>query len=222
MYTIRSFILFVALIALSCCKKKTEAVPVAVQPPQESYTLLKPGNYWVYRDFTVILSTDTTIPRDTYDSCYIEKDTSLNGHTYHKYATIRNVYGSSRDTSFILLRDSLNYLVDHNGRVLFASQDFTSIFTTYTFGPNNSTGDTLLVTEQMRPEEAILDVPAGRFRALAFMMVFHYPPGRSVTQASMYTWYASGVGIVCRSKGFYFVAPTTNHTEQRLVRYHVQ
>ena len=210
---------FITCITVLSCKKET-IINTGTNPSEGNYSCLKPGNYWIYRDYVINVAAGSINEENTFDSCYIEKDTSINGNIFYKYTTVENIYGFTPHTYSYYLRDSLSYIVSDNGRIYFSSTDFTNIFKTYTFGPNNSTGDTMIVTEQMGVKDAVIDVPAGSFKVSAFSIIFHYPPNRAAISASQDTWYAKNVGIISRSKGFYIVAADVFH-EQKLVRYHV-
>lgn len=68
----------------------------------------------------------------------------ISGNTYFKMVKLSKIY----ITEYLFLRDSLHYLINSSGKVLFSSQDFTSIISSdhFTVGP----GDTVcLITKKM-------------------------------------------------------------------------
>src|SRR5688500_17959960 len=82
MKPIFSFLLLLSLTVSSCKKEKEISPPPAKTYPD--YSALKPGNYWIYERFDVDSNGNAT-PTGIYDSCYVEKDTQINGRTYMKY-----------------------------------------------------------------------------------------------------------------------------------------
>jgi len=62
---------------IGCFKENQESV---VYP---DFAMLKVGNYWIYQYFDID-SLGNATATNTYDSCYVEKDTTINGKTYFK------------------------------------------------------------------------------------------------------------------------------------------
>ncbi|MDO9511396.1 MAG: hypothetical protein Q7J34_06535 [Bacteroidales bacterium] len=120
------YFLFLALTSLmffSCGKDNIDPYPDKYEIRCTDYTQLKVGNYWIYQRYTID-SMGFATPLNKYDSCYVAKDTSINDKVYFK------VYRPSLMPliKYVLLRDSLHYLVDHRGMIHFSHLDFTSIF----------------------------------------------------------------------------------------------
>ena len=149
---------------------------------------------------------------DIYDSCYIEKDTLINNNTYYKY-----VYNGNGFQNVEYLRDSLSYTVSSHGDIVFSSEDFGEVFSSYVYGPNLATPDTLYVTEKMDYKNETTIVEAGTFVTSTFRIVFRFPSGQ---YKRCDTRYAKNVGIVSRCVGIYYFAPLS--VEQRLLRYHLE
>ncbi len=184
----------------------------------DNYTTLKPGNYWVYQNYMLDSVNGTAHPQGTYDSSFVEKDTIMNGLTYHKY---RYATGTPRQYATDYLRDSLSYTVDERGLIIFSSTDFTNTFRTFTYGPNASTPDTLVVTEKMGFKDAMTVVDAGTFTTRTFRRVYQFPASYTLGSTREYDYkYAKGIGLISETTGFYTTTPAMY--ERRLVRYHVQ
>ncbi|MBS1773806.1 MAG: hypothetical protein JST82_13180 [Bacteroidetes bacterium] len=212
-----------ASISLFACKKNNKSVEPTVTPPisYDNYTVLKQGNYWIYQNYQLDSINGTAKAMGTYDSCFVEKDTIINNNTYHKYCS--QVLFTSQTTpeyTFYYLRDSLGYTVNHYGIIIFASTDFTSVFRTYTFGPNLATPDTLIIKEQMGFKDASVIVDAGTFITSAFRRIYYFPQNYKYGNPREYDYhYAKNIGLVKETTAWYYPSPMLY--ERRLVRYHV-
>ncbi len=196
---------------LTSCKKDS-----TTQTPAPNFTQLKVGNYWVYEQFNVDAS-GTATATGTLDSCYVEKDTIIDTTQYFKF--IRpDVLGSTYSYKFV--RDSLHYLVNSDGQILFSSQNFTDTFYNYfiTAGP-----DTVCeVFVKMADKNLPFNLPAGQFQTYSFKQTFNMYPNWSASGNPRYidTRYTVNVGIV--SETFPFFSSNPNYIQRRLVRYHVK
>ncbi len=203
----------VLAIASYSCKKGKTVVPTPPPDPIDSpvvisysdYTALKPGNYWIYQNYRLDSVDGEAHAMATYDSCYVEKDTLINGHTYHKY--MEPLFGSiptSPHYRFDFLRDSLGYTINDGGLIFASTQDFSSIFRTFLYLPGPATPDTMIITEQMRFDVLPFTVTAGTFKTITFRRIFHLPPTMQYGPMREYvTMYARGVGIIRKTTAFY-------------------
>ena len=122
-----SLILFVCIFLSFGCKKESKNNSDDTEVQEVSYPTymqLENGHYWVYERFNIDTNGQATA-LGIFDSCYIEKDTTINGILYHKYVK-PHLFSSHMIVSFI--RDSLHYIVNHEGGIIFSSEDFTTIF----------------------------------------------------------------------------------------------
>ena len=193
------------------CKKDSET-----QTTPTNFTQLKVGNYWVYERFNVDASGSATAT-GILDSCYVEKDTIID--TTHYFKFIRpEVVGSTYSYQFV--RDSLHYLVNSDGQILFSSQNFTDTFNSYfiTAGPTDTVCEVFV---KMADKNLSLNLPAGQFQTYSFKQTFEMYPNWSASGNPRYidTRYAVNVGIV--SETFPFFSSSPNYIQRRLVRYHL-
>ncbi len=213
------------LILFSCKKEKSKLTisTIDTNVAYDNYMQLKPGNYWVYQDFMIDSVGGASHLQGGYDSDYVEKDTVINGNTYHKYCDLSfgsNTINPIYDIYF--LRDSLSYVVNSGGRIMFSSTDFTNIFRSYTYFNPISGPDTLQITEQMGFKDEIVNVAAGSFVTSTFRRVIQYPANHHPFGLTReYDWrYSKNVGLVTETTAIYSAVPY--YYERRLVRYHVQ
>lgn len=220
------FCMLVLLIAFaaSSCRKGKSVVP-ATPPPTDTtnvmvqyadYTALKTGNYWIYQRYWLDSANGEAHPEGKYDSAYVEKDTMIGKHLYHKYCMIA-LPTSITVTSF--LRDSQSYTVNEAGVISFSSTDFTNTFRTYAYGPNATTSQTLIITEKMGFRHATTIVEAGSFTTSTFRKISKYPPGAMWDTRECHYKYAKNTGMVSESI-HYIDYPMV--MERRLVRYKVK
>ena len=112
-------LLCVSICFYSCKKDKQTEPETQTQTtttPIPNYSALKVGNYWIYERFETDqfgISTSLNI----IDSCYIEKDTTINGQQYFKYVQPQivsyNPTISSTANSFRYIYDSLSYIIPY-------------------------------------------------------------------------------------------------------------
>lgn len=207
----------VSVASLFCaCREDKEEVTSPFPLPKQAaaYSNLKTGNYWIYQRFTVDTNGNATALQE-FDSCYVEKDTLIGGKTYHKVFR-PNPYFAEMSTTY--MRDSLHYVVNQFGAILFSVLDFSSIFkTSYLVISNNDT--IARIENRMGDKDLVTAVPAGSFITSSFEVVYNFYPKWSNPRAvrKLQTRYAKNVGIVSEVLPFFMSNP--NYTERRLVRY---
>ncbi len=195
------------------CKKDE---PNPNPTPQESvldYFPLTVGNYWIYE----ISSCDSTWTDCDYtrtDSNYVSKDSMIRGNLYYKIEG-RNFLSPEP----LFLRDSLNYLIDYKGNILFSNKDFdTKLNEEYVVVANN---DTLYHWYSKMDETPFLvEVPAGEYICLDnklsffrkqenFEMEFnsHYALSKNIGPVYDNAMFASSTGGIKRELLRYFIQP---------------
>lgn len=201
-------IAFAAVLFFSC--KKDDDNNNITYP---DYANLKVGNYWVYQHF-FIDTTGSDSALNVYDSCYVEKDTIINGNTYYKMIRPHRIM--SFDAVYYW-RDSLDYVVDTSGKVYFSAEDFTTIFETECHQTPYDTIYTAIT--KMVDKDRVINTPAGDFITRTFQRridfdkkwVYYYSPRFDNMR------YSKDVGIVSETLEFFSTDP--NYVERRLVRY---
>lgn len=212
----KTLFLFVALLTATIysCKKDIEPMTPAISYP--NFSQLKVGNYWVYEQFD-ISSTGNATSKNIFDSCYVEKDTIINSKIYLRI--VRPLY-YSQQKEIMLLKDSLHYIINSNGEILFSSQDFSNVLLSrYVWGGANDTISK--VTKQMADKNVIVTTSAGTFKtsnAKEISLIFpNYVTFTNLRYRN--TRYAENIGIVIETLPFLLASP--NYIERRLVRYHL-
>ena len=231
MKKIISISLCIAAISLCSCKKEKKApeeeAPVEATTPTTypNYSNLKVGNYWIYERFVVDPSGNAT-SINIIDSCYVEKDTTINGNVYHKYMSPSIGYPNLNPTIQYpsypqYLRDSLSYLVNASGWILFSSENFTTEFKTSVY-VQPPTDTVWVYTNKMGDKDLSFTTPLGTFTTSSMQDIYKmYPNYNSCTNniRIIDTRYAENIGKI--SQGFQFFAGICNHHEARLIRYHL-
>jgi hypothetical protein len=216
----KTFFLSVALIStmIYSCKKDKDTDPTAPTTciTYPNFSQLKVGNYWVYEQFDIDAIGNAT-SKNTFDSCYVEKDTIINSKTYLKMVKPNPYSTNQSDISY--QKDSLHYIVNSNGKILFSSQDFSTIFEYRYFlaGPNDTVCQ---IVKQMADENLTVTTLAGTFTTSNAKETYSmYPNSASVgNPRNKHTRYAENMGIVIETLPFFASSP--NYIERRLVRYH--
>lgn len=203
---------FAALMLFTYACKEDEETPDPDPVVYDDYAMLKTGNYWIYEQFTVD-SLGNATPLGIYDSCYIEKDTLINGKTYYKM--FRPSYLGMPPT-ILYLRDSLHYVVDYTGMKYFSSSDFSSVFN---YSVISMEGDTIAERRvQMANPGVVIQVPAGNYTTTDCQIHYkmHSPYNMNGSNRFQHTRYAKNKGIIAETLPFFLSIPT--YTERRLVR----
>jgi hypothetical protein len=199
----------ILLFAISACKKNNPQSQPIVYP---NYSELKVGNYWVYQEYNIDTFGNATA-LNYFDSCYVVKDTVINTKTYMVLAGPQPIAGAT-NTTYQYLRDSLDFIVDNMGDIIFSSQH-----SGFTFRTQITPYDTFNV--EMAPTPVAVTVPAGSYSTLDCIETIKALPQYAPFQNPRYchTRYAQNIGIITLTLEFY--ADDPNYTERRLVRYHL-
>ncbi len=200
------------LIVFSSCKKDNTTEHFTTY---DSYLPLQVGNYWVYEK--ALVDTNGTEQPLGLDSIWVEKDTTIRNNKYH-ILMVEESTPMAKDRT--ILRDSLHYIVNHLGKVVFSYLNFDNAFDTSFI---TSAQDTIGVVEtKMTDKDLAVQVPAGIFVTSAFNRTITLTPQFATvwTTRNEPTRYAKDVGIVYQIPYSYVHLP--GHIERRLLRYHLQ
>jgi hypothetical protein len=210
----------------SCKKKKTtepeeEITSPPPTPVYPTYLALKPGNYWIYELFQVNEDGSSKSLHE-FDSSYVEKDTMIRGQNYRK---IHKYDFAFQRPVVQYLKDSLHYIVNSNGKILFSSQDFTTefnvIYQTQKLNPSLPEDTLYRISLKMDDRKETVIVPCGTFDAYDAKTTYKpYPPfDLKMDTRYMHSRYSKDVGLILETQSIYTTVP--DFTEKRLVRYKV-
>ncbi len=214
-----------AIALTQACKKKKDVEPEQVETPtpaapivesSAAYAQLKIGNYWIYQEINVDAQGNET-PTTNYDSCYIAKDTLIHGSTFFKLKNFSPLFAFQE-----CLRDSSNYIINSHGEIIFAANDFTTIFLSGFIVDNQPQGDTIYKEiHKMTDKDLSIIVPAGTFTTSNFKKKYSIHPNwaNGVPLRYMNTRFAKNVGMITQTQAIFLSYTST--VERRLVRYHL-
>lgn len=210
---INSFLIAsLCLLSVSACKKEKEP---SFPQPYPDYGAMKAGNFWIYQIYEIDPAGNETATNE-FDSCFVSADTLINGHTYHKMHR-PDVFG----TRISYQRDSLSYIVDVYGNILFSSSDFNRTFFEWYHIESNQ--DTVYhTTRSMVEKDQDFITPAGHFTTSNFQSRHKVWPNyvSHFSEIVENTRYAKNIGIVCETMHGFLSAPVKK--ERRLVRVHLE
>jgi hypothetical protein len=209
-------LLFVFILAVSTfsCKKENVIHNGNGNMTLPNYSNLAVGNYWIYQHFIIDEAEGTETALEVYDSCYVEKDTLINGYIYHKLICPSML----SENRVKYLRDSLHYIIDSAGLKVFSYTDFTTIFKSYfILASENDTACQVIV--KMDNYSQRIETPAGIFTALNLRETYYMYPNWSFNGNERYInhFYSEGIGIVKETLPIFASDP--RYRERRLVRY---
>ncbi|MBP7514152.1 MAG: hypothetical protein KA791_06370 [Flavobacteriales bacterium] len=128
---LRAFAVCTVVVLLVACSEDDDG-QVTPQIQDEgsdptAYAPLTTGSYWIYQRTEIDTSGNET-PLGITDSCYVAGDTVIGANTYAVYV---RPYAPGWQPLRQYLRDSTGYLVDQNGRICFAENDFGIVFNSF-------------------------------------------------------------------------------------------
>ncbi len=210
-------VLMIFGIMSSCQKDKSISPSTSFSvKTQGNYSALQVGNYWVYQQFDLD-SLGNTTPLNKFDSCYVEKDTLINGIVYYKYLSPRPYTTNKLNVMF--LRDSLDYIVTNYGLKWFSSSDFSTVlFQNYQFIMSDTMCNSVM---KMEPGNTNVVTPAGVFNTLNAQIKHSFYPNWNQAGSVRYSnrRHAENVGVVLETLPSF--VNSKSYQERRLMRYHV-
>ncbi|MFN2395093.1 MAG: hypothetical protein ABR597_05335 [Bacteroidales bacterium] len=211
----RLSLVVVAMIFLAACDKNDEPDPQI----SLNYQPLSVGNYWVYNSF-YIHPDGTENGSSRIDSVAITRDTIIRGEKYFVFETINTASEQSQWSISRIVRDSLSYLVNEKGAILFAENHFNEILYEH-FEVSYNTDTVAELYYQMKDDPSTFTVPAGSFDVLNYqgeVISYLVPDPEQPAYFYLNNLYARDVGRVLRTS-VYLTSGIL--WEQRLVRYHI-
>jgi hypothetical protein len=220
------FIFFLLVLLLSCKKEATapsitnKPLPQTWTPDYSTYLPCKKGNYWIYELFRFEQHGDTS-SMNKFDSVYVVKDTLIRGNQYwkiHQHEFVRNW------DYFTFTRDSLHYIIDEKGKILFSSEDFSTVFSEFYMFDYMPYADTVCrVTSKMNDKDFRCRTAAGIFVTSNMQHTIRFYP-KYIKQGVndpryMNKRYAKNIGIVQETEPYY--VSQSFGTERRLIRYKI-
>jgi hypothetical protein len=198
-----------ALLLLSCEKENTSPISI------HAYFPLETGNYWIYGHYRID-SQGNEILLDRTDSVVVSGDTMINGLTYHILEGNNYPHQGGAWMRQAILRDSMNYLVDEEGRIRLSTVNFDDILEQRT--QMNGQDSLYTLSYQMVREPELSMTPAGTFRVINFKgtVVSHMDIAHINYPRRIDNHYAHDVGPVMNT---YLYLNDPSRGERRLLRY---
>jgi hypothetical protein len=206
-----NIVLVVLLLFVIACKKEKDiskefCPEININAPANpSVFPMNNGNYWVYNNYLVDTNNATTFIST--DTVKILGDTNINGKTYKVFSN-----WAFHPFNYQLYRDSIGYLINNEGAVLYSNHNFTDTLYRYS--------DSLFyyMYGKMDNINTTISVPSGifttnNFKCYYYSLEANYPHG-SPRIANNY--YCDTVGLILKTS-FYYSAPS--YIESRLVAY---
>ncbi len=213
-------LLFIAVVVtILSCKKEN---PTNNNPNEIKleHLPLSVGNYWVYEHYLVDTIRDINERTGSVkDSIVIVGDTIINSKKYFVRKGISPFNGLSSWGLLDIVRDSSGYLVDVNGNVLFAENNFIDTFNLWSFVIYN---DTIAdVYYNMENYYGNISTPSGNYNSglnyKETVILF--------IQDSTYIRYNKNIYVKDIGKvleTYFFISPTPSWYEKRLSHYYVK
>jgi hypothetical protein len=190
-----SILTLVFLIFLGACQKEDNNQTNTAKETVNEYMPLAVGNYWVYQH-SLCDSGEVNCEAVVTDTNKVIKDTMIRGHLYYR---IDGWFLQRKSTYFV--RDSLDYLVDSSGTVIFTHTDTSSIFNQEIIKTDD--GDTLYRWHYRLASELIgVEVAAGAFDCLDMRGHFTRLKEEHKIDHNMHKYYAKDVGVVKQTNFF--------------------
>lgn len=207
------FLLIIAIAFLWSCQKDDNTTT------KVSYLPLEIGNYWIYQYIEIDTSgNESAMPQ--IDSVVISRDTIINHKKYYVFEGTNYPYTYRGYWGIVdILRDSSGYIVNQNGFIRFAENDFTDTLACKVESHENEILYT--ITYQMVKTNNAITIPAGTFGVLNYkgtVVTSLNTPGINYPRY-LNCYYAKEVGNVLYT---YFYINSPKYFEKRLLRYNVK
>lgn len=214
------FLLALILGLLVSCEKEADSTFIDDDSPisRTGYLPLEIGNYWIYQHVNIDASNNEA-PGNYIDSMVVERDTFIRENQYFVIEGTNHPFNGGQWGIIDILRDSLGYIVTHEGNIRFATDNFSDTLARKTEVIN---GDTMyILSYQMDQWDHSVSVPVGTFDVLNFKgTVFSYKDLSGIDNPRyLNNFYAKGVGKVLQT---YFYLSSPKISEKRLIRYHLK
>ncbi len=209
----RLFFIAVALLFASvACKKDEISDPVPAKSSVLDYMPLKIGNYWVYETFGCDSGEVNCISKSI-DTSRIIKDTLINDKKYFKLVGNYHLFVDP-----LYIRDSGDYLVDHNGKVLFTHTDSLQIFNEHVI---TGLGDDTVFYyyDKLTSQNIQVSVDAGIFDCLDMRTSLFRALDDFQIEHQGHNYYSKNVGLVKQSV---FWAISLDVYKRELIGYHLE
>ncbi|MDA3911988.1 MAG: hypothetical protein PF448_11600 [Bacteroidales bacterium] len=208
----RKIVLVLAICSIIYSCQKDENVNEEINDSLE-YFPLSVGNYWIYQGVMI----DTNLVEESLlstDSVFISKDTIINNLKYFKIE-----YNGDFSSSIIspgYYRDSIGYLVNHEGKIFFSQTNFTDILLENVV--LNDLDTIFTITCKMERENEIITVPSGSFEVLNFKKTVNLNPkyGNSWSPRYFNKHFSKNTGIITNE---YSYSRSYSTIRKQLVRY---
>ncbi len=199
----------VLLFLVFSCKKDKEIIndlePNPSSTTASDYFQLKIGNYWVYET--------TQFNNKSIDSSIVSRDTVIRNQTYFVIEG-HDLVGSWNILN--IFRDSSNYIVDQNGFIFFALNNFEDTLARI-YIPTGTSDTLVSIHYKMISFPTTITVPAGAFDSLLNYRGEIFNHSNQNIQYTNY-YYRKNIGLI-ESNVPFFASP--DRIEKKLLRYKI-
>lgn len=195
--------LLLQLVLAGCIKRHNDPRPVGDNSFSKAMGFKK-GCYWVYQLYRIDTTGKEIMYTTVTDSCYVEKDTTIDGKVYFKYVEPNTTH---------YWRDSLDNIVSNEGEVIFSNNNFTDTFVQKPYTDN------VMMYRKMTDRDLRVGAPVDSFETKTMQTIFYHTPAAGGYYAGknryMNVRFANQSGIIIQTiqLGDYY------DYERRLVRY---
>lgn len=212
--------LLLGLTVFMSCQKDNDDQKITPDPePIANYFPLAIGNYWVYDLYKVENHQETLTNKR--DSLIISNDTLIRGN---QFFVIEGNWFPSNDVKYYY-RDSLGYIINEKGTIIFSSVLFNEVYYTNTQYFDTTNIDTVYHIEYFtNPDLEQIALTIGEFNALTRTQNYTTFPGdESFPDTLKYRSYKSKfIEDIGQATDAVFYAGGPFHFEKRLVKYYIE
>ena len=205
----------ISILLISCNKDDTS--PQGQQVVEDNFFALKVGNSWIYNFFRPNNSTGVLENVGVQVEVEVTEETTIIENRYYtiQTTTLGNDNGEcplcgENGVSTLQVRDSLGYLIDGSGNILFSSENTQDYLVA-----SHSWGD---VYKVLRENEVLVTVPAGQFSCL-LNEKYAINPNDSLYAGRAHQYFSEGVGEIKRT--FVFVISGSLILEKQLISFSI-
>ncbi len=167
------------------------------------------GNYWIYQIYSES-ETGEVLPTQNFDSVYIAETVVMDGI---EYFSLVGWFGTPE-----LIRDSLGYIVNSEGRIHYSPENSDEVF--YTDKISLGSEDRFISVNYTMSSAESITISSGVYDTRAAEGEFDYSEAQGIScDKKAKTYYSGDIGRI-KEEVFYLSACSYRH--RNLVRYHIE
>lgn len=207
------------MLALAACEKdKEEEHNLNNEPEKINYYPLKAGSFWVYNTYKIDSVGNEELISEN-DTVEVIGDSVINGNVYKKI--LRKEFSILDSKEVFLERDSMDYVVNEKGDILFSQIHKDSILNVKNYPDDNNVNISFIYKIENWNEPVYL-YGNTYLNVLNKKLIVRYFEEKLTTERYLNKFYAPDVGVILRQYSYTgLLYDKKEYYEERLINYQI-